>query len=104
LANIKADLRIRIGEFDKKVEVESTAMCPTVESDSHAEELKQELARTIILQEFPGSDMVSEDDGQASQLTVNRVLLSNEAALAWALGNDLLVEELGPKLQSAQEG
>jgi len=70
-----------------------------VESDSYAEELEQELARTMMLQEFPGSDIVSGHDRQAAQLTVDRVLLSNEAALAWALGNDLHVEQLGPELQ-----
>ena len=75
-------LRIYISEFDKKVEVESSAAYLIVESDSYAEELEQEVARTMILQEFLRSDMVSEDNRQDSQLTVNRVLGSKKVALA----------------------
>lgn len=82
LANIKVYLRIYISEFDKKVEVESSAAYLIVESDSYAEELEQEVARTMILQEFLRSDMVSEDNRQDSQLTVNRVLGSKKVALA----------------------
>ena len=63
LANIKADLRTYIGEFNKKVEIESTAGCAIQESESYAQELQQELSKTMLLQEFHGSDMVRPDDG-----------------------------------------
>jgi len=102
LANIKADLRTRIGEFDKKVEVESTAACPIVESDFYAEELEQELSRTMMLYEFHGSDMVSADDGQCLQLTACRVLRSEEAARVWR--NDRVVEELERNPEEGEPG
>ncbi|KAF8415069.1 hypothetical protein EV426DRAFT_701826 [Tirmania nivea] len=47
LANIKADLRTRIGRFDKKAEVESSEPCTVVENRSYLDELQQELQMTM---------------------------------------------------------
>jgi len=62
LANIKADLRTRIGGFDKKAEVESSDPCAVVEDDSYVNELQQELKRTISGQILAGSDATSVDN------------------------------------------
>ncbi|RPB23549.1 hypothetical protein L211DRAFT_849813 [Terfezia boudieri ATCC MYA-4762] len=39
LANIKANLRTRIGEFDKKAEMEASDLCAVVEGESYISEL-----------------------------------------------------------------
>jgi len=93
LANIKADLRTRIGEFDKKVEIESTAVCTIQESKSYEQELQQELSKTILLQEFHGSDMVRPDDSESSQVTPCRIMRQEEQMCL--LQNDQFVEEMG---------
>jgi len=78
LANIKADLYTRISEFDKKVEIESTAACAIQESESYEQELQQELAKTMLLQEFYGSDMVRSDDDESSQVMPCRIMRQEE--------------------------
>ena len=47
ITNIKANLRIRIGGFDKKAEVESSKPCAMDVNDSYVHELQQELKRNI---------------------------------------------------------
>ena len=47
MANIKADLRTKIGGFDKKAKVELSDPCAVVEDDSYMNELQQQLKRTI---------------------------------------------------------
>jgi hypothetical protein len=79
LANIKADLRTRIGEFDKRHEIETSVACGIVETESYAEELERELSRTMASQQFEKSDMTSEDDEQCSQITECRILRTEEA-------------------------
>ena len=59
MANIKADLRTRIGRFDKKAEIESSESCAVVEDDSYVHELQRELKRTISGQNLAGSDAPS---------------------------------------------
>ncbi|KAF8416219.1 hypothetical protein EV426DRAFT_703734 [Tirmania nivea] len=47
LVNIKADLRTRIGGFDKKTEVELSKPCAVVENGLYLDELQQELQMTM---------------------------------------------------------
>lgn len=109
MANIKADLRTRIGEFDKKQEIETSVACAIVESKSYAEELEKELSRTMESQQFERSDVPIEDDEeQCSQLTVCRVLRSEEAERVMRDGRytedvDGNCEEVQPVAEVAQE-
>ena len=87
------DLRTRIGEFDKKVEIKSTAAYTIQESESYAQELQQELSKIMLLQEFHGSDMVRPDDSESSQVMPCRIMREEEQRRM--LLNDRLVEEIG---------
>ncbi|RPB19314.1 hypothetical protein L211DRAFT_853294 [Terfezia boudieri ATCC MYA-4762] len=61
LANIKADLRTRIGEFGKKAEMEASDLCAVVEGESYISELQNELKNTMLAQNLLGSNALSEE-------------------------------------------
>ncbi|KAF8427190.1 hypothetical protein BGX38DRAFT_1278765 [Terfezia claveryi] len=61
LANIKVDLRIRIGEFDKKAKMEASDLCTVVEGASYISELQEELKNTMLAQNLAGSDAIREE-------------------------------------------
>ncbi|RPB18288.1 hypothetical protein L211DRAFT_854268 [Terfezia boudieri ATCC MYA-4762] len=61
LANIKADLRTRIGGFDRKAETEASDPCALVEGESYISELQEELRNTMSSQNLAGSDAWSEE-------------------------------------------
>ncbi|RPB25704.1 hypothetical protein L211DRAFT_848029 [Terfezia boudieri ATCC MYA-4762] len=61
LANIKADLRTRIGGFDRKAETEASDPCALVEGESYISELREELRNTMSVQNLAGSDAWSEE-------------------------------------------
>ncbi|RPB23611.1 hypothetical protein L211DRAFT_849602 [Terfezia boudieri ATCC MYA-4762] len=61
LANIKADLRTRIGGFDRKAETEASDPCALVEGESYISELQEELRNTMSVQNLAGLDAWSEE-------------------------------------------
>ncbi|RPB17970.1 hypothetical protein L211DRAFT_854615 [Terfezia boudieri ATCC MYA-4762] len=74
LANIKADLRTRIGGFDKKSEMEASDPCAVVEGESYITELQEELRYTMLAQKLVGSDIMSEKTrGQGSTGTTEAI-------------------------------
>jgi len=83
---------MHMAEFDKKVEIQSPAACAIQESKSYAQDLQQELSKTMLLQEFHGSDMGRPDDGESSQGMPCRIMRQEEQmCLLW---NDRFVEEM----------
>jgi len=54
LANIKADLRTKIGGYDKRSEMESSIPSLVVEGDAHEEELGRELEQTLAVHQLLG--------------------------------------------------
>ncbi|RPB18319.1 hypothetical protein L211DRAFT_854229 [Terfezia boudieri ATCC MYA-4762] len=74
LANIKADLRTRIGGFDKKSEMEASNPYAVVEGELYITELQEELRYTILAQKLVGSDVMSEETrGQGSTGTTEAI-------------------------------
>ncbi|KAF8438319.1 hypothetical protein BGX38DRAFT_1144980 [Terfezia claveryi] len=61
LANIKVDLRTRIGGFDKKAKVEASDLCAVVEGESYISELQEELKNTMMVQNIAGSDAMGKE-------------------------------------------
>ena len=53
VANVKADLRTRIGGYDKRGEIESSVPCVVVEDDTYVDELERELEDTMKGQQLP---------------------------------------------------
>ena len=52
LANIKADLRTKVGGYDRRTEVESSIPSVIVEDDGYKEELEKELEKTLSMQQL----------------------------------------------------
>ncbi|RPB25703.1 hypothetical protein L211DRAFT_848028 [Terfezia boudieri ATCC MYA-4762] len=74
LANIKADLRTRIGGFDKKSEMEASDPYALVEGESYITELQEELRYTMLAQKLVGLDVMSEEtQGQGSIGTMKAI-------------------------------
>jgi len=53
LANIKADLRRKIGGYDKRSEIESSIASVVVEGEVYEEELGRELEQTLAIYQLP---------------------------------------------------
>ncbi|RPB18125.1 hypothetical protein L211DRAFT_854434 [Terfezia boudieri ATCC MYA-4762] len=74
LANIKADLRTRIGGFDKKAEMEASDPCAVVEGESYISELQNELKNTMLAQNLVGSDALSEETRNQGNTVVKEAI------------------------------
>jgi len=53
LANIKADLRTKVGGYDRRSEIESSIPSVIVEDDGYEEELEKELEKTLPIEQLP---------------------------------------------------
>jgi len=53
LANIKADLRTKIGGYDKRSEIESSILSLVVEGDAYEKELGRELEQILAVHQLP---------------------------------------------------
>ena len=68
LANIKADLRTKIGGYDKRTKMESSIASVVVEGEAYEEELGRELEQTLAVHQLPvpagGEEIIEIPDSQ----------------------------------------
>ncbi|RPB18922.1 hypothetical protein L211DRAFT_853632 [Terfezia boudieri ATCC MYA-4762] len=74
LANIKADLRTRIGRFDKKAEMEASDLCAVVEGELYISKLQNELKNTILAQNLVESDALSEETRNQDNIVMKEAI------------------------------
>ena len=53
LANVKADLRILMGGFNRWAEIESSNPCALIVMETYKDELQRELEQTMASQKLP---------------------------------------------------